>query len=1099
MQRILYGTDFVSNRERVLQEVRQAADAGQTDLVLIVPENQSHEAERRLCEVCGNRISLAAEVVSLRRFASGVFSRTGGSAVTAFDRGGKLLAMAKTCKQLSSVLKVFAPQGKAEYLLSLVDLCDELESSLVDSKALFHAASQLEGAFAQKIEEIAMIMDVYAAECKGHESELSRFVRLLDDDAMCRKAGIGKKHIWIDGFTYMTRQERKAALQLAELASDFTLVVTGEITDDRDRVFGAAREFSSEFRSLDCGIEQIPAQPGRRFAALEHISDHLFDGPLVPYTGDCAAVQLRHAPSVTAECLACADEILRLVRSGNARFREINVVYTDTSRYQSALMSVFSRYNIPVYYSGTDPIENRSVAAFVLTALDAVSGGMEYEDVLRHLKTGLCALSKEACDLLENYAYTWSIRGNVWFREWTMHPDGFGQPETDATAMQLAGLNEIRRCAMQPLQTLKTGLQAATVREKIRALWHYFDQVDLCGTLDRRAKQLNGTQEAMELSQLYEIVCTALEQMDEVLGENVYSTEEFSRLLRMLLSLYGVATITPSLDHVQAGTAENLYRSSCRYLFVLGAEEGALPSNLSPSGPLSDTEREMLRKQDIPVLSGTEHDLDFAVASVWYLLSSPSTGLYMSWCAADGKAPSFLLSRVETMLPSVQIVPCEAHPTVLLSDARSAGALLARNDTADDLQSAFDDCIVFSDDEVQSAAEELAEKVEGKEHTLSLEAVRKLYGEQLYLSASRVDKQNSCRFAYFMDYGLRAKERRQAAFDAPLFGTFVHAVLEQTAKRTMAEGGFQAVGPERIGQIAEEEIHNYTVEQLQSFGDAGERVKYLFERNYREISGVVDSMVRELQKSDFVPVRFELSFADHGEMPAVTIPGGSIPAEISGFVDRVDVYTKEGSIYVRVIDYKTGRKSFDYTDLLSGIGLQMLIYLFALCELGDRIFGEQPKPAGVLYMPAREPLVSVSARPTQDEAEKEHALNRVRKGLVLDDPAIIQAMEHYNLQPEFLPLKESKNGRTGDLADMAQMEQLRKFVMQRLRRTADEIASGEIAPNPYTRGSSHGACSFCPYAQACHLDSVDGAVRSLATTDRKLFWEKIGQEVANHG
>ena len=40
---------------------------------------------------------------------------------------------------------------------------------------------------------------------------------------------------------------------------------------------------------------------------------------------------------------------------------------------------------------------------------------------------------------------------------------------------------------------------------------------------------------------------------------------------------------------------------------------------------------------------------------------------------------------------------------------------------------------------------------------LSSAAVEKLYGQRLRLSASRIDKFASCRFAYFCQYGLRAK------------------------------------------------------------------------------------------------------------------------------------------------------------------------------------------------------------------------------------------------------------------------------------------------------------------------------------------------------
>jgi ATP-dependent helicase/nuclease subunit B len=1097
VRRILYGTDFVTNRERVLREIGEAASAGYDNLLLIVPENQSHEAERRLCEVCGNQISRFAEVVSLPRLASRIFSAAGGCAVTSFDRGGKLLAMSRTCKELRTELKFFASRsGSADYLLSLVELCDELESSRVTSEDLRRAAGNLTGQLAQKIEELAAIVDVYAGVTAGHESSLTRLADRLTDSPEL----VAGKRVWIDGFTYMTRQEREIALCLAEYAAEFTLVLTGEVQSERDRVFGAVREFAADFRRLDATWERIEPDTARRAPVLNHLTEHLFGAESTPFAGETDAIRLVSAASVSQECLACADAVMQLVRSGKARLEEIHVAYTDPARYRAALSSVFSRYGIPTYYAGSESVENLSVAAFVLTALDAVTGGMEYEDVLRHLKTGFCRIDTESCDRLENYAYTWNIRGNRWFEPWTMHPDGYGGQPDAATEEQLAQLNAARVLAVEPLLALRSGLkQASCVADQIRALYGYFEAVDLCGTLQARAEQLAGTQAALELSQLFELICSALEQMNAILGDQICTEEEFARLVRLLLTQYTVSTITPYLDAVQAGSAENLYRSPCRYLFVLGAEEGLLPSNLTPHSPLSDADREQLRRNDVPILSGTAHDLDFSIASVWYLFSSPDAGLYLSWCAGNDKAPSYLLTRTK-LLTGVSIEPCAAYPSILLTNTQTAGALLARAAQEPALEAAAEGCAVFSQEPVKTAAMRWQERARYRMPPLSREGVKRLYGDRLYLSASRVDQQNSCRFAYFMNYGLRAKERKQAAFDAPLFGTFVHAVLENTVRRTMDEGGFGAVERDRVQQIATEEIERYTAEQLQTLGEAGERMRYLFERNRHEIAQIVKSLTDELQRSDFLPVRFELAFSrEDGEMPPVEI-AGDYPAELSGFVDRVDVYTKDGILYVRVIDYKTGRKSFDYTDILSGIGLQMLIYLFALCELGDAVFGQKPEPAGVLYVPAREPVLGMPEKPNAEDAEKKHSSERTRKGLVLDNDNVLYAMEHTQDSPEFLPFRVKKNGeRDGALASASQMELLHQFVMQRLQQTAEEIASGELTPNPYRRDAAHGACNYCPYAQACHLDTFDGAMRVLASTDSAKFWETAGREVRDHG
>ena len=46
--------------------------------VLIVPEQQSHEAERALCRIGGDSISLYAEVLSFSRLANRIFQAAGG-------------------------------------------------------------------------------------------------------------------------------------------------------------------------------------------------------------------------------------------------------------------------------------------------------------------------------------------------------------------------------------------------------------------------------------------------------------------------------------------------------------------------------------------------------------------------------------------------------------------------------------------------------------------------------------------------------------------------------------------------------------------------------------------------------------------------------------------------------------------------------------------------------------------------------------------------------------------------------------------------------------------------------------------------------------
>ena len=57
----------------------------------------------------------------------------------------------------------------------------------------------------------------------------------------------------------------------------------------------------------------------------------------------------------------------------------------------------------------------------------------------------------------------------------------------------------------------------------------------------------------------------------------------------------------------------------------------------------------------------------------------------------------------------------------------------------------------------------------------------------------------------------------------------------------------------------------------------------------------------------------------------------------------------------------------------------------------------------------------------------------------------------------------------------------------------DSIAGGSVDANPYTRGSSHSACAFCPYGSICAKDREAGRRNYKAMTAPE-FWERIGRE-----
>ena len=380
---------------------------------------------------------------------------------------------------------------------------------------------------------------------------------------------------------------------------------------------------------------------------------------------------------------------------------------------------------------------------------------------------------------------------------------------------------------------------------------------------------------------------------------------------------------------------------------------------------------------------------------------------------------------------------------------------------------------------------------------LSPQAVQSLYGEKVAMSASRMDQYKSCHFAYFLRYGLGAKDRRPAGFHAPEYGTFIHFVLEHVLRGVRDKGGIEACSDQDVKDLTKQAVKEYIFTELGGMEHQTPRFQYLFRRLQRNVQAVVDNVIDELRSSDFQPICFELGFGPGKDLPPVEMKAGGVTLRISGFVDRVDGWVKDGRLYLRVVDYKTGRKSFDLTEIWNGLGLQMLLYLFALEEKGEKRFGTQPVPAGVLYLPAREAMISGSR--DMDEAARQKLMDKelVRRGLVLDDEAVLDAMEHQEGSLRFLPLRVSaRTGKiTGDaLVSAEKLGRLKGHTQAILQQICREIASGNIDADPFWRGPSKNACQYCEYFRACQFEEKTDRRRWIPSVKNSDFWDWLARK-----
>ncbi len=357
-----------------------------------------------------------------------------------------------------------------------------------------------------------------------------------------------------------------------------------------------------------------------------------------------------------------------------------------------------------------------------------------------------------------------------------------------------------------------------------------------------------------------------------------------------------------------------------------------------------------------------------------------------------------------------------------------------------------------------------------------------------------MDRLSDCSFAFFLQYGLKAKPRQPAVFAPPELGTFMHYVLEGVAREIAAAGGFADVTREQTDALCSKYVGRYVREKLNDFREKSPRFVYLFRRLTRDVRAVVGDMAAELARSDFVPLDFELNFGDREVFPPIALGAGEDAMVLTGVADRVDGWVQGDRLYLRVVDYKTGRKKFSLSDVWYGMGLQMLLYLFALQRSGAERYGREIVPAGVLYVPAREVLANVGPDAAAEVIAAEKAKQKKRSGLLLDDPAVLAAMEHGE-QPQYLPVTFKNGAPSGEsLASLENLGALSRHIETTLRSLARELRGGSIAADPWFRSQTENACRFCDYAGACHWNDADDSIRYLTKLKTAEVWDKVGEE-----
>lgn len=1125
--RLIIGRAGSGKTSRILSELAEKAEIGKGRQLLLVPESFSHAYERRLAEATGNHGGRTAEVLTFPRLTGRVFAQTGGLADLSLTPAGRLLTLTEAARRVDAGLHVYRGLAdKPRLVKEILGVLDECLTCRIRPEDTFRAAEELreeDPALSEKLGDLSQLFTMYQHLCETTLPDpREALTRMAEALPFCTFPD--ETEIYLDGFSAFTPQEAAVVEAFLKKGLPLTAVLTfdprqPDVFVAGGRAFRLLRRMAMRYGGpaevLDLGACRAPKPPDLALLEREGLLPGEEGAP-----SDGESVRVFYAANPFEECEHAAAYIRRRVRDAGAHWRDFAVISRDGDSYAAALQMAMARYDVPIFQSAKTDLLARPPLRLVTGALAVVTNGWRYEDVFGCLKTGLAALEPDEMDRLENYVLTWRVRGGAWKQDFTGHPDGYGIPVDAAARQQLDELNALRRRVAEPFSALAEGLAAASgAQDCIRSLYDFLTAVGAPERMAARAaeyEQAGELQLADEYRQLWEILVGAMEEMAWVCGDTAMDPGRFAELFSLVLGEYDVSSIPVSLDRVTCGSIDRVCGGSYPHVILLGVNDGILPKAPKSEGVLSDSDRLALDNLGISLPAAGAERMLMEQEIVYRALACAEKSLLLSChlADADGKEcrPSYLLGAFRRKLPGL---PVDGGGETLERDRlcadRPAAGLACAALSGADSPAARAALAHFADDDRLRRARD-ARRSRGPLE--SRRTVEGLYGKIPGLTASRVDLFYSCRFAYFMRHGLRAKPRRKAAFAAPETGTFIHYVLENTLEELgKLEGGARAASGEQAAEVMKKWVKTYVETFLGDLSAQTARFRYLFRRLVKTMEGILENVLEELRVSDFAPIDYELRFAPGGDLPPVRCAEDGDEVMLTGTADRVDGYIHGGRLYVRVMDYKSGRKSFSLSDVWNGLNLQLILYLFAIGQEGLERYRrklaaelDSVQPAGVLYIPARDEILDLD----DGEADEEQ-LRRLRdkalrrSGLVSDDTGLLEAMEH-GLEDggRFLPVRlktpkaTKKNphptpelAAASAVAGLERFGRLARFAQEKLVEMGRELKKGAIDAAPCRHGQAlH--CDWCEFRAACRFDETLGdRVRTLRTLKDEEFWEAI--------
>lgn len=1112
LQFILGNSGSGKSRYAFEQLIQESLQFPEKNFLVVVPEQFTMQTQKTLAQMHPGGGLLNVDVLSFERLAHRVFEEVGRDRRQFLEETGKSLVLQKVVQELDGQLPYLGSRMKKPgYIQEMKSLLSELMQYQVEEEQLEQTLETVQedsSLLSYKLADVRKLYQGYRAYLRDRyltgEEVLEVLSETMEESSLVR----GSVAV-LDGFTGFTPVQDQVIRRMLSLCQRVQVTVTLAAGEDPYRREPGYRLFALSKKTIHslCQMAEQTRTPildaiwlkpeGRwRFEqapALDFLEKNLFRGRKQVFAQEQQEIQLFAAGSPLREMEEVAVRIRKLVRTEGLRYGEIAVITGDLPSYGNYARQAFEKVGIPCFIDEKHSVLMNPFVEYIRAGVEAYIRNFSYESVFRYLRCQMSSLTREEVDELENYVIALGIRGKKrWQETWVRVYQGM-------ESERILEINEMRRRVMEEFEPLLEGWQGRqkTVASMTRALYAFVVKGQMQKKLKQQeilfAREGNLAMEK-EYAQIYGIVMELLDKMVAILGEEPMTLLEYQQLLEAGLSQATVGLIPPSADQILVGDMERTRLKDVKVLFFVGMNDGCIPKDTSSGGILSETDRELLGKKGMELSPGPREQIGMQRFYLYLNLTRPSRQLILSYSHGNAEggllSPAYLINAVKKLFPSLSVQEAGSQETLeRLEHPRSSFSyflegLEAVKESGGETEDALWTALYHwyqTDPVYGKAARQLTEAAfyENPRDAITESVAKALYGEISPYSATRLEKFAACAFAHFIQYGLRLRERAVYEFRPMDMGNLMHRALEQFSRELKKRNlNWAELTEEQRESIAEQALETAVEDYGNTILESSARNAYMKKRTERIFKRTLWALQEQLCRGHFVPEGFEVSV------------GG-------GRIDRVDVCEADGTVYVKIIDYKTGNTSFHLLELYYGLQMQLVVYLNGAMEAEQKKYQDREvRPAGIFYYNTKDPLLQAKKQKDLEEVEKKLLGNLKMNGLVLDQPEVARLLDATG---ETIPVRFKKDGTFYAGSSVASREQfalLGEFTRQKIEMLREQILRGEAEAAPYQMKDKN-ACTFCPYASVCGFDlKIPGyEYRRLRPLEDREIWEAMKKEV----